>query len=42
MINGASLNPDIITIKKLCDGLDIVLREFFQQKKFNELEQEIR
>ena len=28
-------------IKKLCDGLDITLGEFFSAKQFNELEQEI-
>lgn len=29
-------------IKKLCDGLDITLGEFFGDKIFNELEPEIR
>lgn len=29
-------------IKKLCDGLDITLGEFFSAKEFDELEQEIR
>ena len=28
-------------IKKLCDGLDITLGEFFSAKEFDELEQEI-
>ena len=32
----------IITIKKLCDGLDITLAEFFSTQEFDELEQEIR
>ena len=32
----------ITTIKKLCDGLDISLAEFFTAKVFDELEQEIR
>lgn len=31
----------IITIKKLCDGLDITLGEFFSSPEFDTLEQEI-
>lgn len=32
----------IITIKKLCDGLEISLGEFFSAPEFDSLEQEIR
>ena len=32
----------ILTIKKLCDGLDMTLSEFFTAKIFDELEQEIQ
>ena len=32
----------IVVIKKLCDGLNITLAQFFETKEFNELEQEIR
>ncbi len=32
----------IITIKKLCDGLDITLGEFFSTDEFDNLEQEIK
>lgn len=32
----------IITIKKLCDGLDMTLGEFFSTREFDELEQEIK
>jgi len=32
----------INVIKKLCDGLDMTLGEFFSTKMFDELEQEIR
>ena len=32
----------ITTIKKLCDGLEITLGEFFSTTEFDELEQEIR
>ena len=32
----------IVTIKKLCDGLDITLGAFFSTPEFETLEQEIR
>ena len=32
----------IVTIKKLCDGLEITLGEFFSTPEFDALEQEIR
>ena len=35
-------NISIVTIKKLCDGLDITLGEFFSAPELNNLEQEIR
>lgn len=37
-----SKNPGISTIKKLCDGLDITITEFFNTEYFKSLEQEIR
>ena len=37
-----SQNPGIVTIKKLCDGLDISLREFFDDDIFDDIEQEIQ
>ena len=42
ILYGKSQNPKIVTIKMLCDGLDITLGEFFSTKEFNELEQEIK
>ena len=42
ILNGASQNPGIVTIKKLCDGLEISLLEFFDTDYFRELDQEIR
>lgn len=39
---GKSLNPGVVTIKMLCDGLGITLTEFFDTKEFKELEQEIK
>jgi len=32
----------VTTIKKLCDGLEITIGEFFSTKEFDELEQEIK
>ena len=42
ILNGESKNPGIVTIKKLCDGFDITLKEFFDSSLFMNLEQEIR
>lgn len=41
IINGESKNPGIVTIKKLCNGFDISLEEFFATDDFNNLSQEI-
>ena len=35
-------NISLVTVKKLCDGLDITLGEFFSTPEFDELEQEIK
>lgn len=42
MLNGKSQNPGVVNIKKLCDGFDITLREFFDTPEFEKLEQEIK
>lgn len=42
ILNGESANPGVVTIKKLCDGLEISVRDFFNSKLFDELEQEIK
>ena len=42
ILYGKSMNPKIITIKKLCDGLGITLGEFFSTPEFDSLEQEIK
>jgi transcriptional regulator with XRE-family HTH domain len=39
---GESQNPGTVTIKKLCDGLEITLGEFFNTPEFDALEQEIQ
>ena len=41
MLNEKSLNPGVVSLKKICDGLDITLREFFDSPLFDDLEQEI-
>ena len=41
IMNGASKNPGIITIKTVCDGLGISLSDFFDSDLFVNLEQEI-
>ena len=42
VLNEKSQNPGIVTIKKLCDGLEISLREFFDADIFEDIEQEIK
>jgi transcriptional regulator with XRE-family HTH domain len=41
ILNEKSQNPGIVSINKLCDGLEITLREFFDSDLFEGLEQEI-
>ena len=42
ILNEKSQNPGAVTIKKLCDGLNITLGEFFSTPEFDALEQEIK
>ena len=42
ILNGESKNPGIVTIKKLCDGFEIGIVEFFDTEEFHNLEQEIQ
>lgn len=42
MMDASRRDLSIITIKKLCDGLDITLAEFFATPEFDALEQEIK
>lgn len=37
-----SKSPEVATIKKICDGLEITLAQFFDTETFNNLEQEIK
>lgn len=42
MLNEKSQNPGVVSIKKICDGLNITLRQFFDSDIFDNLEQEIK
>ena len=42
MLNTKSMNPGVVTLKQICDGLDISLRQFFDSPLFDDLEQEIQ
>ena len=42
MLNQKSQNPGVVSIKKICDGLEITVREFFDSPLFDETEQEIK
>lgn len=42
IINGGSQNAGVITLKKLCDGLEISLFDFFNTETFKTLEQDIK
>ena len=41
ILNGKSKNPGVVTIKKICDGLEISVLDFFNNSLFENLEQEI-
>ena len=42
ILYGKSQNPKLITIKMICDGLDVTLGEFFSTPEFDSLEQELK
>ena len=42
MLDSGRKDISIVTIKKLCDGLELTLGEFFSTPEFDALEQEIR
>lgn len=42
MLNEKRRDVSVITIKKLCDGLEMTLGEFFSASEFDALEQEIQ
>ena len=42
MLNEKSQNPGVVSLQKICDGLGISLREFFDDDIFDDIEQEIK
>lgn len=42
IVSGKTYNAGIVTIKKLCDGLEISVRDFFDSDLFSKLEQEVK
>jgi len=42
IMTGRNQSTTISTIKKICDGLDITIREFFAGAQFDDLEQELK
>lgn len=42
ILNGESKNPGVVTLKKICDGLDITMMEFFDTDEYKALEQEVK
>lgn len=42
MLNRKSNNPGVVSIQKICDGLEISVRAFFDSPLFEDLEQEIK
>lgn len=42
ILDASSKNPGIVSIQKICDGLEISLREFFDDPLFEGLEPEIK
>ena len=42
ILYGKSQNPKLLTIKMICDGLDLTLGEFFSTPEFDGLDLEIK
>jgi len=42
ILNDESKNPGVVTIKKLCEGFNITLGEFFGTEEFERLERETK
>ena len=42
IVSGRNNSTTISTIKKICDGLEITIQEFFDDQLFMDLEQEIK
>jgi len=42
ILGGESKNPGVVTLKKICDGFDITLIEFFDTEEYHQVEQEVK
>lgn len=42
IVSGRNNSTTVSTVKKICDGLDITIQEFFCSEIFDNLEQEIK
>ena len=42
VVSGRNNSTTVSTVKKICDGLEISVREFFSSEIFDSLEQEIK
>ena len=42
IVSGRNNSATVSTVKKLCDGLDISIQEFFSSGLFQDLEQELK
>ena len=42
VVSGRNSTTTVSTVQKICDGLDISVREFFDCELFEDLEQEIK
>ena len=40
LVNGKSKNPKLLTIVRICDGLNIELNEFLEEELFKEIDRE--
>ena len=40
LVNGKSKNPKLLTIVRICDGLNIKLSDFFEDKLFDKIDRE--
>ena len=40
ILNTKSQNPGVVTLQKICDGLEISIRDFFDVELFDDIEQE--
>ena len=40
LVNGKSKNPKLLTIVRICDGLNIKFSDFFEDKLFDKIDRE--